>query len=96
MNKRVKALEQTLSELNASHEYLKEDHEELGKAHSKLEKAHSLLLEQHAKKEIVVSCNVGITCDIIEESFYQPIIVLATRPVPWGRAGSATAGGPWH
>ena len=42
-----------------------EAHEKLGKAHSKIEKAHSLLLEQD-KERVVVSCDVGITCDIID------------------------------
>ena len=46
----------------------------LGKAHSKLEKAHSSFLkqvkEEEAKKEqVIVSCDVGLTCDIIDESF---------------------------
>ena len=41
-----------------------EANEKLGKDHTKLEKAHSLLLEQE-KKRAIVSCDVGITCDII-------------------------------
>ena len=62
-----------------------EAHEKLGKAHSKLEKAHSSLIEQvkkeEAKKEhVIVSCDVGLTCDIIDESFYKPIVVASTNP----------------
>ena len=62
-----------------------EAHEKLGKAHSKLEKAHSSLLEQvkkeEAKKEqVIVSCDVGLTCDILDESFYKPIVVALTNP----------------
>ena len=56
-----------------------EAHEKLGKAHTMLEKAHSLLLEQD-KERVIVSCDVGITCDIIEESFYEPIVVAPTNP----------------
>ena len=52
----------------------REDHEELSNAHTKLERGHSSLLEQvkkeEAKKEqVIVSCDVGVTCDILEESF---------------------------
>jgi hypothetical protein len=62
-----------------------EAHKKLGKAHSKLEKVHSSLLEQvkkvEAKKEqVIVSCDVGLTCDILDESFYKPIIVAPTNP----------------
>ena len=53
-------------------------------AYSKLEKAHSSLIEQvkeEAKKEqVIVSCDVGLTCDIIDESFYKPIVVASTSP----------------
>jgi hypothetical protein len=73
-----------LGELEASHECIKEDHEELGLAHTKLEKAHSSILEQVKKKEakkeqVIVSCDVGLTCDIIDESFYKPIVVAPTN-----------------
>jgi hypothetical protein len=58
-----------------------EAHEKLGKAHSKLEKAHSSLIEQvkkeEAKKEqVIVSCDVGLTCDIIDELFISPLLLL--------------------
>ena len=79
LRKELKALKQSFDELNASHESLKEDHEELGKAHTKLEKAHSSLLDQ-GKKEVVLTCDVGSTCDLINESFYEPIIVAPTNP----------------
>ena len=83
LNKKVKFLEQSLDELNATHERLMEAHEKLGKAHSKLEKAHSSLIEQvkeEAKKEqVIVSCDVGLTCDLIDKSFYKPIIVAPTN-----------------
>ena len=59
MRKKVKFLEQSFDELNATHERLMEAHEKLGKTHSKLEKAHSSLIEQvkkeEAKKEQVIS-----------------------------------------
>ena len=60
------------------------DHEKLGKAHSKLEKAHFSLIEQvkeEAKKEqVIMSCDMGLTCDILDESFYKPIVVALTNP----------------
>ena len=74
--KKLKALEQSFDELNANHERLVEAHENLGKAHTKLEKAHSLLLEEN-KKKIVVSCDVGTTCDLIKESLNPPIVVVS-------------------
>jgi hypothetical protein len=80
LSMKVAILEKVLSELKTTHESLVEDHENLGKSHSKLEKAHSLLLEQQAKKEVVVSCNIGITCDIIDESSYEPIIMSNANP----------------
>ena len=62
----AKALKQTFDELNASHERLKEANEKLGKAHKKLEKDHSSLLDEQNKKKHVETCNVGLTCDIID------------------------------
>jgi hypothetical protein len=79
LRKKCKSLEQAFDELNATHVRLMEAHEKLGKAHSKLEKAHSSLLEQ-GKHEVVVSCDVGLTCDILDESFHKPIIVAPTSP----------------
>jgi hypothetical protein len=78
LHKKVKSLEQSFDELNVSHESLKEDYEELGKAHSKLEKSHFSLLEQAKKEQVIVSCDVGLTCDILDKSFYKPIVVAPT------------------
>ena len=78
MQKKLSTLEQSFDELNATHERLVEAHEKLGKAHTKLEKAHSLLLEQE-KERVIISCDVGITCDIIEDSFHEPIVVAPTN-----------------
>jgi hypothetical protein len=77
--KEASALEQSFDELNATHDRLVEAHEKLGKAHTKLKKAHSLLLEQE-KERVVESCDVGLKCDILDESFYKPIIVVLTNP----------------
>jgi hypothetical protein len=55
-----------------------EVHEKLDKAHKKIKKAHSSLLDQD-KKEVVVSCDVGSTCDLLNESFFEPIIVAPTN-----------------
>ena len=52
----------------------------LGKAHKKLEKAHSSLLNEQNEKKHVETCDVGLTCDIIDESLYKPIIVAPTNP----------------
>jgi hypothetical protein len=56
-----------------------EAHEKLGKAYSKLKKAHSSILEQ-AKKDVIVTCDVGSICDLINESCFEPIIVASTNP----------------
>jgi hypothetical protein len=79
LSKKLKALEQSFDELNATHERLVKAHEKLGKAHTKLEKAHSLLLNEN-KEKAIVSCDVGITYDIIDESFYEPIVISPTNP----------------
>jgi hypothetical protein len=84
LRKKVKFLEQSFDELNATHEGLMDGHEKLGKAHSKLEKAHSSLIEQvkkeEAKKEqVIVTCDVELTCDLIDESLHKPIIVAPTN-----------------
>ena len=70
--RKVKSLKQSFDELNASHESLIEDHEELGKAHTKLEKANSSLRkqvkkEEAKKKQVIVTYDVGLTCDILDE-----------------------------
>jgi hypothetical protein len=51
----------------------------LAKLTPSLKKTHSLLLEQD-KKRIIVSCGLGITCDLIDESIYEPIVIAATNP----------------
>jgi vacuolar-type H+-ATPase subunit I/STV1 len=79
LRKELKALKQAFDELNASNERLEKAHEKLGKAHKKLEKAHSSLLDEQNVKEHVKTCDVGLTCDIINESFYKPIIVAPTN-----------------
>ena len=80
MWKELKSLKQAFDELNASYERLEEAHEKLGKAHKKLEKAHSSLLNEQNEKKHIVTCDKGLTCDIIDESFYKPIIVAPTNP----------------
>jgi hypothetical protein len=85
LRKELKALKQSLGELQASHQCLKENHEELGLAHTNLKKAHSSLLEQVKKEEekmeqVIVFCDVGLTRDIIDESFYKLIVVATTNP----------------
>ena len=52
----------------------------LFRSHKKLEKAHSSLLNEQSVKEHVVTCDVGLTCDIIDESFHKPIVVALTNP----------------
>ena len=79
LRKKLQALEQSFDELNDTHERQAEAHEKLGKAHTKLEKAHSLVLKQE-KERVIVSCDVDITSDIIEDSFYEPIVVAPTNP----------------
>jgi hypothetical protein len=79
LNKEVKALKQALDELKATHEKLEVAYEKLGKAHKKLEKAHSTLLNEQDKKKHVETCDVGLTCDIIDESLSMPIIVAPTN-----------------
>ena len=78
MRKELKALKQAFDELNATHKRLHDAHEKLGKAHTKLEKAHSTLVEQNER--VIVTCDVGLTFDIIDESFYKPIVVAPTNP----------------
>jgi arsenate reductase-like glutaredoxin family protein len=80
LHKELKALKQAFDELNSSHERIEKAHEKLGKTYKKLEKAHSSLLNEQNEKEHVVTCDKGLTCDIIDESFYKPIIVAPTNP----------------
>jgi ATP-dependent 26S proteasome regulatory subunit len=78
--KEIKTLKKSFDELNASHERLEKAHEKLGKVHKKLKKAHSSLLNKQNEKKYVVTCDKGLTCDIIDKSFYKPIIVATTNP----------------
>ena len=38
------------------------------------------MLDEQNKKKHVETCNVGLTCDIIDESLSMPIIVAPTNP----------------
>jgi Fe-S-cluster formation regulator IscX/YfhJ len=80
LHKELKDLKQAFDEHNASHERLEEAHEKLGKTNKKLEKAHSSLLNVQNEKEHVVTCDKSLTCDIIDESFYKPIVIAPTNP----------------
>jgi hypothetical protein len=80
LRKEIKALKHAFDELNASHEMLEVAHVKLGKAHKKLKKVHSSLLNEQNEKKYFVTCDKGLTCDIIDESFYKPIIVASTNP----------------
>jgi hypothetical protein len=80
----LKALRKSFDELEASRECLKEDHEDLEVAHTRLKEAHSTLLElikekdlkleklmKEAKEEqVIVTCDIGLTCDIIDDSLF--------------------------
>jgi chromosome segregation ATPase len=79
LRKKHQALEQNFDELNATHERLMEAHEKLEKAHSKLDKAYSTLLDQ-SKKEPIQTSQVGVTCDLLNETFYTPIVVAPANP----------------
>jgi prefoldin subunit 5 len=65
--KKVKSLEQSFDELDATHERLMEAHDKLGKAHSSL--LEQVKKEEAKKEQVIVSCDVGLTCDILDESF---------------------------
>ena len=38
------------------------------------------MLNERNKKKHVETCNLGLTCDLIDELFYKPIIVAPTNP----------------
>jgi hypothetical protein len=80
LRKKVAILEQAICELQANHDCLVEDHGELELAHTKLQKAHSLLLEVKDKESLVQRVNVGITCDILDEISYTPIVMPSSIP----------------
>jgi hypothetical protein len=58
--KKLKALEKSFGELQASHECLKEN--------------------EAMEEQVITTCDVGLTCDLIDESFYSPIIVAPSNP----------------
>jgi hypothetical protein len=66
--KEKKNLMQELDELRISYESLKVDHKKLQKSHmpTNVEKAKT--------------CNIGISCDIIDESCHKPIFVAPSNP----------------
>jgi hypothetical protein len=94
LEQELKALRKSFDEIQASRECLKEDYEDLEIAHSRLKKAHSTLLELVKEKDImleklkkkvvveqvIVTCDVGLTCDLIDDYFHSPIIVESTNP----------------
>ena len=45
-----------------------------------LKKAHSTLLNEQDKKKHVETCDVGVTCDLIDTSLSIPMIVAPTNP----------------
>jgi hypothetical protein len=82
--KNKKNLMQELDELRASYESLRVDHKKHQKSHSKLEEAHSSLVERCENMPTNIkkanTCNIGISCNIIDESFHKPIVVAPTNP----------------
>jgi hypothetical protein len=82
--KEKKNLMQELDELRASYESLKVDHKKLQKSHTKLEEVHSSLVEKcenmPTNVEKAKTCNICISCDIIDESFHKPMVVAPTNP----------------
>jgi hypothetical protein len=60
------------------------DHKKLLKSHTKLEEAHSSLVKKcenmPTNVEKAKTCNIGISCDIINESFHKSIVVAPTNP----------------
>jgi hypothetical protein len=71
-------------------QYFKESRKEckgllkLQKSHTKLEEAYSSLVKKcenmPTNVEKAKTCNIGISCDIIDESLYKPIVVTSTNP----------------
>jgi hypothetical protein len=52
----------------------------LEQSFDELNPTHERLMEAHKKKQVIMSCDVGLTCDILDESFYKPIIVAPINP----------------
>ncbi len=75
------------------HEKLKKAFAKLEKAHAKLEKAHNKLVEAHSSlqeenKSMALksinppsksTCDIGLTCDIMDELSFKPIVVAPTN-----------------
>jgi hypothetical protein len=84
LRKDKQTLMQELDEIRVSYESLKEDHKKLQKSHTKLGEAHSCSVDKYESMptniEKFKTCNIGISCDIIDESFYKPIVVVPTNP----------------
>jgi hypothetical protein len=94
LDQELKALRKSFGELQASRECLKEDHEDLEIARTRLKEAHSTLLElvkeknimleklkkKAVEEQVIVTCDIGLTCDLIDESSLKPIIVESTNP----------------
>jgi hypothetical protein len=90
LDQELKALRKFFDELEASRECLKEDHKDLEIAHTRLKEAHFTLLEivnekdimleklkkKPVEEQVIVTCDIGLTCDLIDES----IIVESTNP----------------
>jgi hypothetical protein len=84
MEQELKALRKSFDELEASRECLKEDHEDLEIAHTRLKEVHFTLLElikekdlklekfmkEAKEKQVIVTCDIGLTCDIIDDSLF--------------------------
>ena len=79
MANKLKALEQSFDEIKANLERLMDAHKNLGNAHTKFHKAHSLLLEEN-KEKVVISCDVGTTCDLVNEPHYKSSMLAFTNP----------------
>ena len=52
----------------------------LARLTKKLEKAHFSLLDEQNKKKHVETCNIGLTCDMFDDSLSMPIIVAPSNP----------------
>ena len=57
-----------------------------------LDKVHSSLRNEQNEKKHVITCDKGLTCDIIDESFYKSIIVSTTNPSGSTSTSSSSSG----
>jgi hypothetical protein len=44
-----------------------------------LQASHESIKGDH-EEQVIVSCDVGLICDILDESFYKPIVTAPTNP----------------